>query len=331
MSLSNLRLFALEATRPFGTAVGKAMAEPLQPHEERAFEDGERKIRPLVSVRGADVYVIQSLHGDRTQSVHDKLCHLAFFLGTLRESGAARVTAAIPYLCYARKDRRTKPRDPVATRYVATILEAMGVHRVVCLDVHNIAAFENAFRCETVHLEMRRTFIEHILAHKNDGAARDFAAVSPDLGGAKRTESLRQTLENRLKRPVSMAFLEKYRSAGVTTGEIFAGDVAGKTAVIVDDLVSTGATLARAANACKAAGAREIIAVATHGLFVGEASKILGEAPIDRLLVSDSIPPFRLGAGTARERLEIVSAAPLFAEAIGRLHGGGSVTELLSL
>jgi len=330
MGTSNIRLFALQDSLSFGEAVGKAMAEPMQAHEERVFEDGERKIRPLVSVRGADVYVIQSLHGDPKASAHDKLCHLAFFLGALRESGASRLTAAIPYLCYARKDRRTKPRDPVTSRYVATILEAMGVDRVIGLDVHNVAAFENAFRCETVHLEMRKSFVERIIAWSRDDKAYDYVVVSPDVGGAKRAEAFRQSLEVRVKRPVSMAFLEKYRSGGVTSGEALVGDVAGKTVIVVDDLVSSGGTLARAAQGCKAAGAETVLAVATHGLFVGEASRILGEAPIERLFVSDSVPPFRLTAGAARDRLEVISAAPLFAEAIGRLHGGGSVSELLS-
>jgi ribose-phosphate pyrophosphokinase len=331
MSASNFRLFALEDTKGFGALVGKEMAEPLQPHEERIFEDGERKLRPLVSVRGADVYVVQSLHDGPKSSVHDKLCHLAFFLGALKESGAAHLTAAIPYLCYARKDRRTKPRDPVTTRYVAAMLEAVGVDRIVALDVHNVAAFENAFRVETVHLEMRKAFVERIIAFFRDDKRRAIVVISPDAGGAKRAEALRQSLEGKLDRAVGMGFLEKYRSAGVTSGELLVGNVEGKTAIIVDDLVSSGGTLARAARACKAARADAVLAVASHGLFVGQAAKSLAEAPIDCLFVSDSISPLRVDVAPARRRIELVSAAPLFAEAIGRLHGGGSVSELLSL
>lgn len=330
MGTSSFRLFALQDTRAFGEAVGKAMAEPLQPLEERVFEDGERKIRPLVSVRGADVYVVQSLHDGPAASVHDKLCHLAFCLGALRESGAARLTAAIPYLCYARKDRRTKARDPVTSRYVALLIEAVGADRIVCLDVHNVAALENAFRCETVHLEMRKLFAERLAASLRDDAGRALVVVSPDIGGVKRAEAFRASLAARVRAPVGMAFLEKYRSAGVTSGEALIGDVAGKTTVLVDDLISSGGTLARAASQCKAQGARAVIACATHGLFVGEAERILSEAPIERLLVSDSVPAFRLKDPALRGRLEVVSAAPLFADAIGRLHGGGSVSELLS-
>ncbi len=118
--------------------LGASLAE----HEEREFEDGEHKARPLVSVRGRDVYVIHSLHGGPGQGANDKICRLLFFLATIREGGAARVTAVIPYLAYARKDRQTKSRDPVTTRYMAQLLEAMGVDAVVTLDVHNIVAFQ---------------------------------------------------------------------------------------------------------------------------------------------------------------------------------------------
>ena len=154
-----LRLFALQATAELGQAVADALGCRLAAHEERAFEDGEHKVRPLDAVGGANVYVVQSLHGGPAESANDKLCRLLFFVGALKDAGAARVTAVVPYLCYARKDRRTKPRDPVTTRYVAALVEAMGVDRVVAMDVHNPAAFENAFRCPAEHLEARPLFV----------------------------------------------------------------------------------------------------------------------------------------------------------------------------
>ena len=146
MTDQRLSLFALHATAELGAAVAAALGRPLAAHEEREFEDGEHKARPLEAVRGADVFVLQSLHGGPEQSANDKLCRLLFFIGALKDSGAARVTALVPYLCYARKDRRTKPNDPVTTRYVASLFEAVGTDAVVTLDVHNPAAFENAFR-----------------------------------------------------------------------------------------------------------------------------------------------------------------------------------------
>src|SRR5512144_1369650 len=118
MSNDELMLFALEASRPFGEAVSRVLGIPLSAHEERAFEDGEHKSRPLLNVRGRDVYVVQSLYGDNDQSVNDKLCRLLFFIGALKDASAACVTALVPYLAYARKDQKSKPRDPVTTRYV---------------------------------------------------------------------------------------------------------------------------------------------------------------------------------------------------------------------
>ena len=124
--VNDLILFALGESRQFGARVAHALGVALASHEERAFEDGEHKTRPLVNVRGRDVFVVHSLAGDLDQSANDKLCHLLFFIGALKDAAAARVTALVPYLCYARKDRKTKPRDPVTTRYVAALFEAVG-------------------------------------------------------------------------------------------------------------------------------------------------------------------------------------------------------------
>lgn len=142
-------LFAPAATRDWALAVAKHMGLALSPLEEREFEDGEHKSRPLCSVRGSDVYVLQSLHADSHASVNDKLCRLLFLLGALRDASAARITAVVPYLGYARKDRKSQPRDPVTTRYVAAMFEAVGADRIVTLDVHNLSAYQNAFRCHT--------------------------------------------------------------------------------------------------------------------------------------------------------------------------------------
>ena len=155
MENTPLRLFALAASAELGAAVATALAQPLAAHEEREFEDGEHKARPLDAVNGADVYVVQSLHGGPVQSANDKLCRLLFFIGAIKDAGAARVTAVTPYLCYARKDRPTKPNDPVTTRYIAGMFESVGTDCVVTLEVHNPVAFENAFRCRTVALTSR--------------------------------------------------------------------------------------------------------------------------------------------------------------------------------
>jgi N-terminal domain of ribose phosphate pyrophosphokinase len=201
MNREDLSIFALGASRDFGERVSACLGIPLSALEEREFEDGEHKARPLVSVRGKDVFVIQSLYGDSRQSVNDKLCRLLFFLGALRDASAASVTAVAPYLCYARKDRKSKSRDPVTTRYVAALLEAVGADRVVTMDVHNLAAFQNAFRIHTDHLEAKNLFVEYFVPLVRPLIQQaEVVVVSPDAGGVKRAEDFRQALGRSLLR-----------------------------------------------------------------------------------------------------------------------------------
>ena len=321
-----MELFALNATHEFGLKIAGELKVELAPHEEREFEDGEHKARPLVSVRSRDVYVVQSLHSGPDASVNDKLCRLLFFSSALKENGADRVTAVIPYLAYARKDRQTKPRDPVTTRYLALLFEAAGADRVMTLEVHNIVAYQNAFRCQTIHLDPRRLFAKEALGLIGDSPV---VVASPDPGGVKRAQLFRETLELTLKRSVGSAFLEKRRSAGIVTGDILAGEVEGATVLVIDDLISTGGTLARATKACRDHGAAKVYAFAAHGLFVGNASEVLRQSDLALTFITDTVPPFRLAPDLLDRQVRVVSAANLFAEAIRRCHDGGSITELL--
>jgi ribose-phosphate pyrophosphokinase len=324
-SRDRLRLFALQATAELGKAIADRLGHQLSSHEEREFEDGEHKARPLDPVIGQDVYVIQSLHGGPTMSANDKLCRLLFFIGALKDAGAARVTAVVPYLCYARKDRRTKPNDPVTTRYIAGMFEAVGTDVIVTLEVHNPIAFENAFRCRTVTLTGTPLFVDYAKELKDE----NLCVVSPDTGGAKRAELFREMLEAACGRPVGKAFADKHRSAGVVSGDLFVGDVAERTALIIDDLISTGGTLLRAAKAARKAGARRVMALVTHGLFMAGAAEVLADPAIERLIITDTVPPFRLPSGLPHDKLEILPAAPLLAEAIGRLHDDRALTDLV--
>lgn len=322
------QLFALDASRAIGQRIADALHLPLSDHVERTFDDGEHKARPLVSVRGRDVYVIQSLYADDAQSVNDRLCRLLFFLGTVRDAGAAHVTAVVPYLCYMRKDRKTQPRDPVTTRYVAQLFEAVGVDRVLTMDVHNLSAYQNAFRCATEHLEARPLFVNHF-AMQHDGAG--VAVVSPDVGGVKRAERFREGLSTTLGHDVPAAYVEKKRSGDVVSGGTLAGDVDGRTVILLDDLISTGTTLVQAAVACREAGAQAVYAAATHGVFVPAAAEKLAHEALDGIVITDTIPPFRIEGTPVHEKIELLETAGLFAEAIRRLHTGGSVADLLAI
>ncbi len=306
-------VFALHAGRELGEGVARALGVELAAHEEREFEDGEHKSRPLVSVRDRDVCVVHSLGAQVGASPNDKLLRLLFFLGALRDAGAARVTAVVPYLAYARKDQRSKPRDPVTTRYVASFFEAVGTDRVVTVDVHNVAAFENAYRCRVDNIAAAPVLVDRMAALVGDAPA---AVVSPDAGGIKRADRFRSMLASALGRPVAAAFVEKYRSGGTLRGEALAGEVDGRVAVIVDDLVSAGNTVDRAARSCRAQGATRVLVAATHGLFAAPANEVLAASPIDRIVVTDTLPAPRFADPALAARVERVSIAALLAEAI---------------
>ncbi|WP_284614774.1 ribose-phosphate diphosphokinase [Aquabacterium humicola] len=313
-------VFALDPhQRGFADQLALHLDTELAPHEERAFEDGEATLRPLVDPCGADAYVVLGLHASPDASPRDQLCRLLFFIAALRDHGAARVSAVVPYFAFARKDRRTKPFDPVTLRYVAQLVEAVGAYQVIALEAHNEAAFQNAFRCPTVHLHGHAAFAA--LADELHAAA-PVVVASPDGGGLKRAQAWQEDLAARLKRPVGLAMVDKRRSEDrIEGGHFVAGDVDGAVVLLVDDLIATGATLQRAALALRAAGAKRVLACAAHGLFVAPAAERLTDPAIDQVLVTDSVPGFRVPAtGALRDKLRVMSCVPLFAAAMRASH-----------
>ncbi|KUJ83041.1 ribose-phosphate pyrophosphokinase [Microbulbifer flavimaris] len=322
MTASPLKIFSLDAGAPLADAVAGELGIERSAHEERDFADGEHKLRPLDDVEAADVYVVQSLYGAAGSSVDDKLIRLLFFIATLRDVGAHRVTAVVPYLCYGRKDRRTKLRDPLSSRYLASLFEAMGADAVVTLDAHNQAAFENAFRCRTLHL-LAQPLLLDFAANRLRDETRPLVVASPDVGGVKRAEALRTAMGERLGREIGRAFVEKYRSGGQLSGGTLVGDVRDAAVLVVDDLISGGGTIERAVTALRDAGAAKILVTASHGQFSGDARERLSPLSIDAIAVTDSLPqPAPAG------QIAVLSSAPLLAEAIRRLHGGGPACEL---
>lgn len=309
------QLFVLDAREDFGARLGAALGVEPAAFEHRLFEDGEFKLRPLEDVRDRDVFVVQRLSGDGEHSVNDKLVRLLFFLATLRDQGAARCTAVVPYLPYARKDQRTKVWDPLSLRYLAQLFEAVGIDRIMVMDVHNVSAFENAFRCNTVHVEARDAFAEVIRQRVGD---RPLAVVSPDAGGVKRANAMRQTLREATGQNPASAFLEKYRSEGVVSGEAMVGEVRDRVAVIVDDLIAGGTTMRRAVRSAMQHGAAGAIAVATHGVFADQAPALLDEPGLEMLLVTNAVASPVLDSG--HPRLQVLPVEPLLAGAIASLH-----------
>lgn len=318
-------VFALENSRGFGEKIARELDIVLSDHEEREFEDGEHKSRPLVNVRNQDVFIIQSLHGGKHGSVNDMLCRLLFFVGAVRDASSKSISVVVPYLCYARKDRRTKPRDPVTIRYVAQLFEAVGIDRIVNIDVHNLQAFQNAFRCKTEHLEAKNIFAGYFL-EKLDG--KEIAVMSPDFGGVKRADEFRKILARHSGKSLPLIIMEKIRSGGILRGETIVGEVKGKNVIIIDDLIASGSTMLRAAQACLKLGAHSVYAAATHASFSSQAREILVDDALEEIVVSDTIP-LHLSNRKLQQKIKILGVAPLFAEAIKRIQTGGSLVDLL--
>jgi ribose-phosphate pyrophosphokinase len=321
-------VFALGPSREFGARVATAAGLPFSPCEERDFPDGEHKSVPLGEVCDRDAYVIQSLYADLDQSVNDKLCRLLFFAATLRDAGAGRVTAVVPYLCYSRVDRRKTPSEPVTTRYVAGLLESAGVQRVVTLDVHDVAAYQNAYRIPAENMAAARLFAGHFEARLPKGP---LVVVSPDPGGVKRAEQFRQALSATLGCAAGAAFVTKRRTGGEFVGQaLVSGEVEGRTAIVYDDIIATGATVLRAARACREAGAVAVHVAATHGLFSGDAPTVVADEAIDQVVVTDTVPPFRV-TSAVRGKVTVLGAAEQVGEAIRRLHQGRSLAEMVGV
>lgn len=311
-------LFAPSHSTSFAQAVAKQLGVELAVSEEREYEGGEHKIRPRQSVRGEDVFVIQSLCGDADASANDKLCRLLFFIGALKDAGAARVTACLPFLAYSRKDRRTQPFDPVISRYVAAMFEAVRTDRIVALDVHNDAAFDNAFRCEALRIDAIEAFAERTAANPR---LKDIVIASPDIGGVKRAQRYRDVLANKLGTDVGFGFMEKRRERGVVSGQILTGEVADRDVVIVDDMISSGTTVLRAASAARRGGARRVIVMATHAALQPEAMQLWKDETIDSVIVGDSVALTAPFSELPPQKLSVCSLAPLFAQTISMLSG----------
>ncbi|MCP4224943.1 MAG: ribose-phosphate pyrophosphokinase [Actinomycetia bacterium] len=322
-------LFALDTERKLGQTVAAHLGVAVADHDERHFESGESKTRPAVNVRGRDTYVVASLAGDQTGSANDKLCRVLFFVGALKEASARSVTVVAPYLCYSRKDQQTKARDPIATRYVAQMFEAVGTDRLVTLDVHNLAAFQNASRCHTDHLQATQLFVDYVCQTL---AGADVVVVSPDIGGVKRAERFRMRLEAEMGRPIDLAFAAKLRNRGVISGpERILGDVEGRVAIVFDDMIASGGTMRRVADMLVAQGANMVYLAATHGVLTPDAAALFSHPSVAKVIVTDTVEPDRLSPDIVGDQLVVLGIGPLVGEAVARIHSGGSLSELLHL
>lgn len=320
-------LFCLPESHELASSVSRYAGLALSDLEERFFEGGEFKLRPLESVRDRSALIFQGLAETPQAPVSERLLKLLFLSYGLRDAGASRRIALLPYLTFARKDRRTQPRDPVNTRYVAQLLEAAGVDQVVTLDVHNPAALDNSFRVPVDHLSALPMMVDHFSTRVAD---TPLTVASPDIGGVKRAQIFRELLEARLGRGVELAFFEKRRAKGVVSGHALVGDVRERTVIIVDDLCATGNTLIRAAEASNRAGCGAVYVAVTHAPHMPGLAAVLADQGIAGVITTDSVGyPFAPLTLEAAPKLTVLSIAPLFGEAVRRMLAGIPLAPLL--
>jgi ribose-phosphate pyrophosphokinase len=324
------RLFALSESRELALSIADSAGLTLAPLEERRFESGEFKLRPLESVRDRTAFIVESLAGDPATPTTERLVRLLFLLAGLRDAGARRRIALVPYLAFARKERRTQLRDPVNTRYVAELLEATGLDRLIALDVHNPAALDNAFRIPTDHLSAMPMMADHFAGQIS---AAPLTVVSPDVGGIKRAQLFRELLQRRLGREVEMSFIEKRRSLDVVSGGTLVGDVARRDVIVIDDLCASGGTLLRAADVCRRAGAQAVHAAVTHAPVPAGLAALRAAGTLASILVTDSVGPgppagsVSVSGGTTA--LTVLAVGPLFGQALRRMLDGKPLAPLL--
>ncbi|HUN25761.1 MAG TPA: ribose-phosphate diphosphokinase [Steroidobacteraceae bacterium] len=323
-------LFALSESRVLGSAVAAQAGIPLGQLEERNFEGGEFKLRPLESVRSRAVFVLQVLTGTADAPLAQRLLRLLFLLRGLGDAGAEHRVALVPYLAFARKDRRTQPRDPVSSRYVAELLESAGAQRVVAIDVHNAAAFDNAFRVPTDHLTALPLIVHHFATTL---AGAPIAVASPDVGGIKRAQIFRELLARRLARDIDLVFIEKRRAGDVVSGGSIVGAVADKAVILIDDLCATGGTLVRAAAACRAAGALSVHAAVAHAPLAAGLEKMIASPDIASAVVTDAagvpLGPRAAAPQPDAGKLTVLTVAPLLGLAVKRMLEGRPLAPLL--
>jgi ribose-phosphate pyrophosphokinase len=319
-------VFAPAESRVLGKAASQRAGIELAALEEREYEGGEFKLRPLQPVRDRTVFVVQSLAGTLQAPIAQRLIRLLFLLQGLRDAGAAHVVAVIPYLAYARKDRRTKPRDPVYTRYVAQLIEATRTDRVVALDVHNASSIDNAFRIPIDHLSALPMMATHFTQHLPTGK---LAVASPDIGGIKRAQTFRELLERKTGKEVELVFVEKRREGGVVSGGAIVGNVTGRAVILLDDLCASGSTLLRAAAALRTAGAESVHATVTHTPIEAGLDALAAAQDIAQVVVTDSVgyAP-NLATPGSRAKIKLLSAGELLGCAMARMVSGDSLAPL---
>ncbi|MGH7665904.1 MAG: ribose-phosphate diphosphokinase [Candidatus Dormibacteria bacterium] len=301
------------ASADLGARIAEEVGVPLAPMQVTRFADGEFDVKIGESVRGHDVFLIQST----CPPVNDNYMELFVILDALRRASAARINAVMPYYGYARKEKKTQARDPISAKLMANFLQVAGAERMIVLDLH-AEAIQGFFDIPVDALTASKILAAHVRARHGRQAV---VVVSPDVGGTARARAIARRLDS----PLAIIDKRRPRDDDIEILNVI-GAVAGSRCILVDDLVSTASTLAGAAQALIDEGAESVDVLATHGVFSDGALGKLEAAPVDEVVVTDSIPLAKEVAEISK--LTQVSVAPLIAEAIVRVHEGRSVSAL---
>jgi len=347
--MKDLRIFGMEGSKCYASKVARLLGLRLSPTIEKTFPDGEPYIKSdvgsLGNVRDCDCYIVCSLFSNSRESVNDKFVKLCFFIGSLRDASARRVTVVAPYLAYQRQDRKTESRAGIHTKYSAEMIEAVAKHmkvRLITMDVHNLSAFQNSAPYPVDHLEAKNLFADflcggtdRIHGHAIEEHVPDLLQVgdpnivvlSPDSGGLGRAKVFRKALEQRLdlRNQIEALALDKQRhNDGEVEGGHISGEISGKKVIIYDDVIASGGTIALCSETVEKQGGDVYAVCATHFLPTPSTRDRLARAK--KVVITDTVP---VQSEEKWDGLYIVKSTEMFAESIRCTYYAGSISELL--
>jgi len=304
-----LRIFTGNSNVELVKKISENLKTPIGRSMVKSFSDGEINVEIDESVRGMDIFVIQSV----CDPVNNNLMELLILIDALKRASAERITAVLPYYGYGRQDRKVLPRAPISAKLVADLITTAGASRILTVDLH-AGQIQGFFNIPVDHLFAAPVLLDYLKQLKND-----IVIVSPDAGGVERARAYAKRLNS------SLAIIDKRReSPNVSQVMNIIGDVSGLTAVLADDMVDTGGTLARAAYALVEKGAKEVYACCTHPVLSGRALEVILESPIEEMIVTDTIPLKK--EAKACPKIRVLSISNLLAEAIRRIYENESVS-----
>nr|HDM59143.1 ribose-phosphate pyrophosphokinase [Bacillota bacterium] len=310
--VEQLKVFTGNGNRPLARMICEYLNIPLGDADVGRFSDGEIMVQINENVRGTDVFVVQSMG----RPVNEHLLELLLMIDALKRASAGRITAVLPYYCYARQDRKRMPRVPISAKLIADLLSASGADRVVSVDLH-AGQIQGFFNVPFDHL-----LSAPVLAGYIQGLdVKDLVIVSPDAGGVERARQFARRLAS------DLAIIDKRRpSPNVSEVRHIIGDVVHRDVVLLDDMIDTGGTIANSAVALQAAGARRVFACCAHPVLSGQAYERLTESPIEKIITTDAIPVDK--KRDPKNKIVVLSIAPLLGEAIKRINKSLSVSEM---